>query len=544
MSINAVTDNPVLRDMHARLRTKLKERFPALRDCGADDYLALTKYLSGTPHRFFSEDIYLSFLSWLLERDSISRTSLQLYVSDHEVELTAALMHLEEMNGLGWHDHFEQLDDYELIRFIDRDVHPVYLRLSEAVLLPFLRIAAHFSRKDRGKGTDGLDIRPVTEELKRSSLETATLSYKPTIRNGIAHGGITYLEKEIRYRDKKGNQEKLSDSGMVCLVDNMFDTCNALALAISVFLLVGRMNGYILPRQLLLEELKEETKTPWWEITGCTPSEFSGLNQLIIYARPRTSDYGKVQISTFHSGVLAEKYAPGYDRYFVSIRSTASWPGWAAFDGRKLRLLRENRAANLQDYAGVIEDNLVFYVPRWRMPQFLSRYQTLYYSIRLNWPGVMADYRDQMNWPEVIVRQSAIHRNAWGSVLQSDVFIDTHSVDLTQDVVRKACRRIVNKSLRQARRNTSRFNVLRYLPLGFAQINLFRRDYRRRRLSSFGLGSDLIATVRVQRIQRIKSPDILGSTIEFYGRYRIAWNKAWLEETKMHSNSVEQAPDM
>jgi hypothetical protein len=68
-----------------------------------------------------------------------------------------------------------------------------------------------------------------------------------------------------------------------------------------------------------------------------------------------------------------------------------------------------------------------------------------------------------------------------------------------------------------------------YLPLGYAHVAVFRRDYRRRRLSGFGLGNDLVCTVRLQRIRRIKSPDVLGSTVETMGKWRIAWNKAWLE---------------
>jgi hypothetical protein len=58
---------------------------------------------------------------------------------------------------------------------------------------------------------------------------------------------------------------------------------------------------------------------------------------------------------------------------------------------------------------------------------------------------------------------------------------------------------------------------------------VYRKDYRARRLKSFGLGSDLVCTVRFQRMSRIRSPDILGSTVESAGRWRVAWNKSWLD---------------
>ncbi|MDO9028650.1 MAG: hypothetical protein Q7U68_07330, partial [Candidatus Roizmanbacteria bacterium] len=234
-------------------------------------------------------------MEWLEDRNRTSQAAFQQYLFEHDAELNRTFLHLEEVNNLEWHDFFEKLDDFELIRFIDQQIHPTYLRLTEAVFTPLCRIVAHFSRVDRGKGTDGLDLWPIVEELEKTSLCEVVNPYKHIVRNAIAHGGITYLQNEILYGDKKGNEEKHSDTDIVRTFDDLLDTCNALALAFSVFLLVHQPHGYSLPQQLLLDELKEEKKAPWWEVVGCTPSKFTGLNQLIVYARPSTSDYGKVQ---------------------------------------------------------------------------------------------------------------------------------------------------------------------------------------------------------------------------------------------------------
>jgi hypothetical protein len=483
------------------------------------------------PHRFFSDAVYTHFLFWLKERDRKNRGVLKQYLTANEAELNRAFLHLEEINQLEWHDYFEELGDYQLIRFIDQRIHPTYLRLTEAVLCPLLRIAAHFSRLDRGKPVEGLDIFNVVEELKKSSLKDATDAYHNTIRNGIAHGGITYLMKEIRYRDKKGNEKKLADSEVILMLDDLLDTCNALSLGLSVFLLKSQQYGYKLHQQLLIDELKEETRAPWWEIMGCTPSEFPGLNQLVTYAQSRSYDKDKITMSSFQSGILAEYFAPGYDRYVVSIRSQKSWPGVAAFDGKKLLQLKKKADVCIEDYKGVIESDSIFLIPGFKMPRILSKIQTLYYGFKLHWPGAMADFREQLGWPDVSVREAKIHRNSWGCVLNGSVYMQCKAGELNKDIIRKACRRIINKSLSHARHQTSHFNMCRYLPLGFAYISVFRKNYRRRRLINFGLSADLIGTIRIQRIGRIKSPDILGSTIEKKGRYRIAWNKAWLEDT-------------
>lgn len=529
-ALRNILENPLLRETHVRQRVCLKERFPELTHCSHEHYLSLHKYITRLPHRFYSDSVYSKFLAWLEDRDRTSQTALREYISAHDAELNRAILHLEEVNNLEWHDYFENFDDFEFIRFIDRQIHPTYLRLTEAVLTPLCRIIAHFSRVDRGKGTDGLDLWPVMQELEESNLCEVVAPYKHTVRNAIAHGGITYLQKEIRYRDKEGNEEKHSDSEIVRTFDDLLDICNALVLALSLFLLSYQPRGYDLPQQLLLEELREETRTPWWEIVGCTPSEFAGLNQMIIYARPRTSDYGKIQISTFQSGVLAEKFAPGYDRYFFSIRSASSWPGWAAFDGKRLHELRENQNAALKDYKGAIENDLIFYVPRVKLPKFVARVQNIALSIKLHWPIAMADMRKKLDWPEIHVREAKIHRNAWGCVLNGSVYLNPSTGDLDQDIVRKFRRRITRRALSEARHHTSWLTASRFLPLGFALISVFCKDYRRRRLSGFGLGRHLVCTIQVRRIQRIRSPDIMGSTIERLGSYRIAWNRAWLEE--------------
>lgn len=532
-TLQNILENPLLRNSNAWKRTIIKEKFPELEQCSHNRFLSIYKYIKSTPQRFYVGTVYNEFHEWLKNRDRISQSGLQQYLLEHDAELSRAFLHLEEINNLDWHDFIEKLDDFERIRFIDQKIHPTYLRLrlTEAVFTPFCRIVAHFSRLDRGKGIDGLDLWPIVEELRKTNLGEVVEPYKHIVRNAVAHGGITYLQNEILYRDKKGNEEKCRDTDIVRLSDDLIDTCNSLALALSLFLLIRQPNGYGLPQQILLEELKEETKTPWWEVIGCTPSRFTGLNQLIIYARPSTSDYGKVQFSTFQTGVLAESFAPGYDRYFFSIRSSTSWPGWAAFDGRKLFDLRNNNDATLDDYKGVVEDDLIFYVPRIKTPKFVARIQNIILSLKLNMPVAVSDMKRQLGWPEINVREASIHRNAWGVVLDGCVFVDFHDSEISQDLIRKFRRKIIRKALSKARNNTPVYKIHHFLPLGFARISVFCKDYRLRRLLGFGLGAHLICTIQVKRIQRIQSPDIMGSTIEQLGHYRIAWNRAWLEES-------------
>jgi hypothetical protein len=535
--LHNILDNPLLRATHEQMRDEIQSMFSELKKCSHDHFLSIHKYIKRSPQRFYSNSVYANFFKWLEDRNRKDQTGFQKYLSEQDTDLNRAFLHLEEVNKLDWHDYFEKLDDFELIRFIDQQIHPTYLRLLEAVFTPLCRIIAYFSRIDRGKGTDGLDLWPVVQELEKISLREVVTPYKHIVRNAIAHGGITYLQNEILYCDKKGNEEKHIGSDIVRIFDDLLDTCNALALAFSIFLLLHQPNGYKLPQQLLLDELKEETRAPWWEVVGCTSSKFTGLSQLIVYVRPRTSDYGKVQLSTFQTGVLAEKFASGYDRYFFSLRSPSAWPGWAAFDGRKLHEIRSRQNAVIEDYKGTIQNDLIFYMPRIKVPKLIARFQNIILSFKLHIPLTFSNVKKQLGWPEIYVREAKIHKNAWGSVLNSSIFLESPVGELTQQNVRKFRRKIVRKALSVARRKASVLEICRYLPLGFARVSIFCKDYRRRRLSGFGLGRHLVCTIQVKRIQRIQSPDIFGATIERVGGYRIAWNKAWLQEIAGQKNA-------
>ena len=108
-------------------------------------------------------------------------------------------------------------------------------------------------------------------------------------------------------------------------------------------------------------------------------------------------------------------------------------------------------------------------------------------------------------------------------MLNASVIVEGLEDGAAVDVIHRHRHRIVRSAIKQARKER-RLSIAAYLPLGFARVAVFKRDYRRRRLSGFGLGKDLVCTVQFQRIRRIKSPDILGSTVEIIGKWRIAWN--------------------
>jgi len=522
---------PLTRRRDAGDRQRIATAFPALQACPVPHYLALRRYLDARPEKFYSRPAYELYVDWLQQRDARDRNGLKAYFSDHQSEFDRALMFLREINSEGWHDLVLKTGDpYDLARSVDRLIHPAYLRLVEAVFTPFLRLIAFFLRLDGGKGTDGLGVYNVVQEVERSvAARPLTSSYRHIIRNAIAHGGITFLEWDIRYRDRSG-EETCSADEVVNLFDGLLDVCNGFAAALKVFFAMSRPHGYSQPREILVEELQEETSTPWWRIEGCVESGVAGRSQLTFFARPYTRDAGKVNWSAIQTGILAEYFAPGYDRYFLSLRSPKGWPGWAAFDGRMLRDLRQAGAAQLPQYGAVIEQQPVFFISGPSLPPFLARLDTLAMALRLGLGDVLQPIKRNLGIPIIECRHAVAHRNAWGAVVSAEVVVEPLEPDSVMGIVRKHRGRIIRAAIRKARREGNG-RAAAYLPIAFAQVGVFRQDFRKRRLSSFGLGEDLICTVRLQRLRRIRCLDIAGSTVESDGSWRIAWNRAWLDSS-------------
>jgi hypothetical protein len=521
--------NPLTRRRNARDRELIATVFPDVIGSAQDQYLALRRYVYNCPDRFFNREVYDFVQGWLQQRDAVSRKELQAHLKDIELDINRALLFLREINGEPWHDKaIEAQDDFAVIRFIDTHIHSTYLRLVEAVLIPLVRPIAYFSRLDRGKGTDGLEVYSVVQELAGTPAGCVVSGYHHLMRNGIAHGGITYLQNEIRYRDKKGNEEVLGSKDVIQRFDTLVDVCNGFAAALKVFWVIARDVGYSPPQQFFIEELQEETRAPWWSIEGCVESEvLGGRTQLLIYARPNSRHVEKVQWSTIQSAIFAEFFAPGYDRYFFSLRSPHAWPGWAGFNGERLANLRLSGASDLSEYHGIIEDELIFYVPQPALPRYVGKLDTLWRSMQLQWPLTAEEIRTNRSIPKIEARNAEIHRSGGYAILNAGVVLP--GARNVQETIRLHKRRIVKVALKAAHAANSRWVSTRYLPLGFARVAVFAKDYRRRRLSSFGLGQDLICTVQFKRLRRVSAPDILRATIENQGKWRIAWNKRWLD---------------
>lgn len=526
-----VVKNLLLKITHEHQRNEIISHFPSLKDCQDSSYLSIINYIHEVPQQFYSENILDKYLRWLQVCDTKYKEKLQSYIVENEFDISQAILHLGEINSHRWNDYFKPENDFELIRFIDQKIHPAYLRLIESVFSPLLHVVSYFYRESKGKNNNEMGIWNIVQDVAKTDLSDSLVPYEHLVRNGIAHGNVEYINDNIRYTDNKNNSNKYGCYKIISTYDEMLDVCNALSLGLSIFLLNNKSDGYFLPSQILLNELKVETKTPWWSVQGYLKSEQDKKGQLVIFARCTTADTDKARVSAFQTGVLAEEFAKGFGNYFISITSPVAHSGFISFDGDILKELRFSDDAEIEDYSKSVLNGGFFYFPKFKFPKFIYKIQNYIYFIKTNFKFEIYKAMSLPLPPSINIRSATIHRNSWGDVLSAYVTID-NAMNIDKDLIKKLRKKIVRKSFKYAKAQMEYFRIAKYLPLGYATIHVFQKNYRKRHLESFGLKKDLVCTIRVKKIRRIQSPDIFDSEVEIIGGFRIAWNKAWLESLK------------
>ncbi len=511
---------------HQRERKIIREKF---KDYLPEDksFLSLFRYINKSPEKYYSENSFQLYFQFLDEELKAHRNNFNKLLNNNNYKINNSIRNLNLICNETWHEKIENIDDYDEMLSFDLKINHAYLKLLESVLSPLIYLIAYQLRVKRGKSTEKLDIYNCVEELKNTTYESFAVTYDNIIRNGIAHGGITYNRDGISFIDKK-KTVKITYRDFLRKVDDLVNNCNAIILAIKIFYIKNIDSEIVIPKELMIEELKAETNSPWWNIEGSLDSTIiNSESQLMIFARPNTTDINKIRYATVMTGILAEYYAPGYKKYFISLKSSVCLSGWATFDGDLIKEKRLKNTDTFEEYKGIIIENLIYFVPTYKLPRYLYKLNELFHSFKIHFSLILKDLREELNKLDIIIKDASIHKNGWRLVLNSSVIINNNKNDVNLKIKAEA-RRIIKLSLKKAKRQNKNL-LLNLLPLGYARIGLFEKEYRKRRLSSFGLNKELIGTIQIKKIKRIKVPDIFNSTIDVKGKYRFAWNKKWME---------------
>src|SRR5581483_3417924 len=171
--------------------------------------------------------------------------------------------------------------------------------------------------------------------------------------------------------------------------DKTLDLVNGFCLAFKMFCFCNPefFDAYkiSIPQSILKEELECKINAPLWEIKNSLDSIALGdKKQLIIYIKNDYKQLSSIRWHSFSTAYWAERLTKNYDRIFLRLESRKSLKGWAIFDGKKLKELRERNEENINAYASVIEDPINFRTSYFKLPTFFYKVKTLIIIFKLN----------------------------------------------------------------------------------------------------------------------------------------------------------------
>jgi hypothetical protein len=508
----------------------ITERFSILQESDNLRHLSLKEYLTDTPQKFYNQKLYEDYYSFLVSLSKEKPGLLLDFFNTNAHKLNLAFDTLNDINSLQIHDKWiNTSEELEVIRFIENKIHYNYLQLIESTFSIFITPIAKYERIQRKKSTDGLDVYNCVEELQSSHFEYLRDCYNNTIRNGIAHGDFIYTSAGITYKGKKGDPYSTYKEEVIYLFDNLTDYCNAIALAIKCFMIINQdyfhEHGLRQPKSNLIHELKAQANTPQWKIIDCLEySIMDNKKQLNIFTNNNLLDLTSVNHFALRTAIMAEYFAPNYDRYFITFQSKHSeLTGWGAYKGD---ILRKGRIENkLESYKGVIDGDSLFFIPKYRLPKFFIKVSMISLLIKENLKLWKLNKENNYN-----IRDTNIHRKPQGYLCLSEarVYLSSSDKNKIERIVYTEYRNIVRSVIKYSKKRYGKFNLNRFLPVKYVCISIYDSDMRLRQFHKVGLKSTLICTLSINTTKHIKNIDILGGTPEQVGKYRIVWNRKWL----------------
>jgi hypothetical protein len=515
--------NPITEKLHDDWRQRIRLEFPEVVFPENAEYLSLINYLDNAPQKFYSKLAFISYwriLNFLKQQDEKLLSEI---LKEIEALISISNKNLAEINKRNIHDIILPEDSNDLIDFIEVEIHPNLLKLYETPLFYYASIVTNFVWIKEGKQGNVPNVQKVMEKLKDSGFTILSEIYFPNIRNGIAHGKIIYKDVSIEYIDKK-ETVVIDTKEIVSIFDKTLDLVNGFSLAFKIFCFCNSdfFNGQKIPipQSILKEELEFKANAPLWKIRNSLDSiTMDDRKQLIIYIKNEYKHQNNIRWHSFTTAYWAERLTKKYDRIFLRLESEQSLNGWAIFDAKKLRGLREKGEEDLNAYSDVLEGDINFKASSFKTPRVISKMKIFLIIFKQNFHIYFR--KDRI----FSVRDVKMHRRGGSIIIQdASVIIHPKYQQMGEDVVKKKYKEIVEEIIKYSRRKNRIFSVKRYLPRKRMRIFIYDSDKRIRNLRNGGLPPELIATIELGQGRII---DINDGAPKQLGKYRIVWYQKW-----------------
>jgi len=504
-------------------RGRVRDAFPVLASLDSEDIVSLTDYLDERPQRFYSRAAEDAMTTLLAEIQHHHPDILVGFFRDDHEALKVAFRSAEEINRASIHDR--RLDELggvlRQLSVLDTTIHPAYLRLMESVLGTTILPVARYSRRRRNTDENSIALTARIEELATGPLGPSLAPFERVMRNAIAHGGIVFRDEKIEYRG--GKQPVVhSVAAAFAQFDRALDVCNGFLLAYRLFF-VGAADFFAthtlaIPLPVLIRELRAQVESASWSIEGALETAYADdTHGVRIFANGRFRDVIKIYEATTRTAAVAERLAPSFNTYEVTVDRFSQPSGVGVFDGKRLHDLRHQGVRSLADIAAQAAPSTLLILnpaPRKPWPGAIRIAGFCIEAVRSLRGRIVPKRRP-------FVRFSRIHRKAHYLQVDATIVLEIEDRDVAKAFVRRFRRSLINMAIRHARARAET-SLWRFVPVGFVNLDFFLLDARPRDLH--GLGKNYLGHLLERRLGRIEVPLLHKATTERIPRGRIDWN--------------------
>jgi hypothetical protein len=508
--------------------------FPELETCGSEFFTSMSLYTRETPWKFYDRGTATRALEVLKEIRATDDRLLVSFFKDRYGEIELAVRSLDEINRASFHDReWWTLGDLEQICDIRELIHPAYLQLCEAVLKTLLHPIAVFHRRKGGSMSETFNPDERIEAARRVGI-SAFEPLDSRVRNAIAHGSVAFAKDAIEYRNvgaKGPRARRTTPSETLRLFEDLLDICNGLAVAYRLLVLLDAKllfsESAPIPPALVFPEVQHQLDTVGWHVRDYLVYDYgNGERDLNLFVSTSYFDDHKTRLSVIRAAVFASRFMPAFDRCYVRLARRGRIGGWGLFETAKVRELLQQGVADGPSFLNAVPGTgfIVFPLCRYfKVAGPLRLIGSIIEVIRTSWPVL----RTREQRPEVRYVRT-VGKRTYARVTATTV-LHIEDLQTAMQFVANNVRSLLREAVKEGWRQPETSKWLRWLPVGYVEVDVHRSDRRRRQLVSSGLDANLLCRIVRKSRGQIQIIPLHESVPQEIGGVKIFWNRAAIE---------------
>lgn len=498
-----------------RKKKIILDKFPELNACKHDNFHSLGEYIYESPSKFYNKNIYTDVNLYFESLVDNPNDLLDFFkiLNNLSFEFNHAIKTMNELNLKAIHENLLPSNEAELMYFFSEKIVYEYLKINDVVLLGLIKPIAYFLRVTNKKGTDNLDIYNCIDTLKKYQIfDDLTNIYNNTLRNAIAHGGVTFESSVIKFKDRKDTKAFYA-SDFIKEFDNLTDIVNAIILVykkvIFQYLDVLVNHGITVPSSIMEIELRYKANHYGWKIIHSYDSEIPKGKQYNLLVESNLNSRKFMNFSAVYTAITLENLLPKkYDNFFIQIKTKYKLSCWQIIDLEKLR----------EHYTGekvIITDGTFFFEEKYfgEKKDLLKIYKTSFFQ----------NYTDKNKI--VNVRYIKHHnKKSYNVIENAGIFLDI-SDEKIEDYIRNKSKDIISL-VKSEKRKKHTTNLKEFIfPDKYLQIHIYNNDLRKRSFRDARRNNHLVATLHINNTKKINNVLPAWGVKEENKNCLIIWNK-------------------